>query len=259
MTLRDDIRERTRIITDTEAEVAAMLREALARIQVILAGQPSDSARWQMSALEAEIRRVLEELGAQAGTLAAVGHTTAAAAGAAMVEGAMARAGAAIVVPHISTRQLMAMRAFTTSKIAGVTLGAVDRINTQLGLTLIGGQTPFEAAQQITKILGEETVDRAVRIVRTELGRAYSTASQEAMAVAALRVPKLKKKWVKSGKTFPRLHHQAIHGQTQDWDKPYRLGNGRTMMYPHDPAAPASETINCGCMSVPVVPKRAAA
>lgn len=256
MTLREDIAARTRIITDTEGEVAAILREALVRIQAVLAGQPSDAQRWQLTAIDAEIRRVLEELGAQAGTLAALAHGTAATAGAAMVTGAVARAGVAVLVPRINTQQLLAMREFTTAKINGVTLASANAINTELGLTMMGAKTPFEAAQQISKILTEATTDRAARIVRTELARAYSAAAQARLGELATQVPGMKKRWVKSGKTFPRQHHAIIHGQIRRWDEPYLLKGGKVkLMYPHDPAAPASETINCGCLSVPVVPK----
>jgi hypothetical protein len=255
MSLSDDIRARTRIVRTTEQTVRDYLAEALVRIQAILAGQPSDATRWQLSSLRVEIQRVLEQMGAQAGVAAAGQHAVAAEAGAVMVSEALARSGVRYVVPRIDAGQLLAMREFTTSKIAGVGLAAVEKINTELGLAMIGTQSPFEAAQRITEILKEESVNRAVRIVRTELGRAYSVAAHERMAQFAQVVPGLKKRWVKSGKLYPREHHAAIDGQVQAWNAPFKLAGGVRLMYPHDPAAPASEVINCGCLSVPVVPK----
>ena len=52
------------------------------------------------------------------------------------------------------------------------------------------------------------------------------------------------------GKPHPRINHLAADGQVQDVTKPFKLG-GAKLMYPHDPAAPASETILCGCTMVP--------
>ncbi len=69
------------------------------------------------------------------------------------------------------------------------------------------------------------------------------------------------KVWRRSGKAHPRLSHALTDGQRRPWDKPFILGvqvvaepeptGGVRMMHPHDPAAPAKETINCGCVCVP--------
>ena len=61
----------------------------------------------------------------------------------------------------------------------------------------------------------------------------------------------MKKQWRRSGKAHSRLEHDTIDGQIREVDKPFTLGNGIELMHPRDPKAPAKETINCGCDSLP--------
>jgi hypothetical protein len=102
---------------------------------------------------------------------------------------------------------------------------------------------------------------RAIAIVRTELGRAFATASQLRSEQAAEYLPNLKKQWRRSGKIHSRRKHDLTDGQVRPVDQPFILGTGHVsdpaasggirIMHPHDPAAPPSETINCGCISLP--------
>lgn len=256
MTLSSDIALRTRLITDAEGEIQAILEAALVKIQAILAAAPSAAEQWRLEALAAEIQRVLRESAQDAALTIAASQDASAAAGAALVNNAIQRAGISLVLPIVSHTQVAAMREFLTAKIKDITLAAADRINTELGLALIGAQSPFEATGKVAAILKETTTERARAIVRTELARAYSASAQARLAQAAEFIPGMQKKWVKSGKAHPRLWHAVIHGQTQPWDKPFLLKGGTVkMMFPHDPAAPPGETINCGCVMVPVVPK----
>lgn len=254
MTPREAIELRTRLIIDTDAEIAAILRAALLRIQTLLINQPGAAEQWRLTQLDAEIRRILTAAGADAALTVSQQHSAAAAAGTAAVDGAIAAASVRLVLPRISSLQLEAMREFTTTKISGIGLEAANRVNTQLGLAMVGAQTPYQAVEAVTDVLGESTLARARAIVHSELARAYSTASFERMRQAAADIPGLKKRWVKSGKLHPRENHVAAHGQVRDWDKPFSLGGKITMMYPHHPAAPIGETINCGCAMVAVVP-----
>lgn len=255
MAAADFTRERTRIVNDTTAEIGRILQQAAARIVAIMANQPTDYQRWYLPQLMAEIERVLRENGADAGRLAADAQDATAAAGTGLIDGALAAAQIRVLVPRIASTQLLAMKSFLTEKIRGVTLAAANDINTRLGLVTLGTLSPFEAIKAVQSILGESTRQRATTIVHTELARGFSTASYERLAQAADLVPGLQKRWRKSGKLHPRVEHAAINNQVQDWNKPFVLHGGRvTMMYPHDPAAPAAETINCGCIMLPVVP-----
>ena len=147
-----------------------------------------------------------------------------------------------------------AMRAFMTDRISDVGAQAVNKINTQLGLTMIGSQPLADAVTAIDAILGGESRDRAITITRTELSRAYAVAGQERAAQAATVVPGLQKQWRRSGKVHSRINHDLADGQVVDVDQPFVLWgkSGKIeMMFPHDPTAPAAEVINCGCTAIP--------
>lgn len=255
MSLRDAVTGRTRLINDTAAELERLLRQAADKVAGVLAGAPTDYQRWHLPTLRTEIGRVLDEIAPAAAAAADAGMLEAWMAAGAMVDDVIAAPRLAAALPQLDVGQLRAARAFTTEKIKGATIEAMDRINDQLVLTMSGTQTPFDTVQQVTQILGESTRRRATGIVRTELATAYSTANQARLAQWGETVPGLQKRWVKSGKVHPRAEHVAIHGQVRDVDKPFDLEGGAVkMMQPHDPEAPPRHRINCGCVAVPVVP-----
>jgi hypothetical protein len=244
---------RTALLRGTRDEIVRLLRQALGDINVILAGQPTDYQSWILPQIAREIRRALGEFGD-----AAAGEISSAAArawdlGQDLVDKPLAAAEVRIAgaLPHIDTRQLSAMRAFMTDRIRDIGLAAANRINSELGLVVIGAQSPSDAIGKVRAILGEASRTRATTIVRTELGRVFSVASFERLKQAAARVPGLKKQWRKSGKLHPRFFHELADGQVRDVGEPFHLGNGAKLMFPHDPAASASETINCGCVMLP--------
>lgn len=247
---------RTRLINDTLAELRALLQQGEREILATLAALPSDYQAWYLPQLLTEIRRVLDGLGVQAGAVVDAGQVAAWRGGSQLVDGVLAASSISVALPQLDVRQLSAMRSFLTEKIKDVTLDAASLINTQLGLVTIGTQTPFDAIKAVAQILGETTLRRSTTIVATELNRAFSAASQLRMEQSAQYVPGLQKKWIKSGKREPRPEHVAIHGQLQPVDKPFVLEGGAVkMMQPGDSTAPARHTINCGCASVPVLPK----
>ncbi len=90
---------------------------------------------------------------------------------------------------------------------------------------------------------------RALTIVRTELGRAYSVAGQQRFDQAHEVLPGLQKQWRRSGKIHSRASHDRADGQVRDVDKPFDVA-GVQLRFPRDPLAPAQETINCGCTSL---------
>lgn len=247
---------RTRLINGTLDELRALLQQAERDILALLAALPSDYQAWYLPQLQAEIRRALEGLATEAAAAVDAGQVTAWRQGSAMVDSVLAASAVSVVIPQLDPRQLSAMRQFLTEKIKDVSLEAANLINSQLGLVVIGAQNPFDAIKGVSKILGETTLRRGTTIVSTELNRAFSAANQLRMEQSAQYVPGLQKKWLKSGKREPRPEHVAIHGQVQPVDKPFVLEGGAVkMMQPGDPSAPARHTINCGCASVPVVPK----
>lgn len=251
---------RTRLIRHTDAEIRSLLKQAAAEIGKILAGQPTDYQAWYLPQIQKQIAAALGRWGDEAADAAGNGQRSAWRGGTNLVDDVLTEAiddGAPVlraVLPVLDDGQLRAMTSFLTSKIREVTVGAADAINTELGLVVMGAKSPWDAIKATQAVLEESTTKRAGTIVRTELARAYSTASQGRMAQWQADVPGLQKKWLKSGKLHPREHHVLMDGQTRAVDKPFALPGGGDIMYPHDPQAPASETINCGCCAVPVVP-----
>lgn len=249
----EQIKRRTRIIADTRAEILRLLAVAEERIRTRLAAQPSDAERWVLSDLQAEIQRAMAAFGEQAAAQVSTAAGAAWQAGQALVDLPLAAAGYRLdgVAPMLDARQLVAMRAFMTERIRDVGLQAANKINTELGLVVLGAQPPAAAVTRVAEILAGASRMRAITIVRTELSRVYGTASQARLLQAAAIVPGLKKQWRRSGKVHSRIYHDLADGTVVDADKPFKLGNGVRLMFPHDPAAPAAETINCGCVALP--------
>lgn len=251
------VREQTGHMRGTRDELARLLTEAQRAIAAQLASQSTEYERWSLPQLSAEVRRALNEFGETGAARSSSAIGRAWELGEDLVEAPIEAAGVRVagVLPRLDTRQLQAMRAFMVDRIKDIGTEAANKITAELGLVVIGARSPSDAIRAVQGILGGASRERATTIVRTELGRAFSFAAQERMETAAEKLPGLKKQWRRSGKLHPRLHHDLADGQVVDVDQPFVLKPlGRApveLMYPRDPAAPASETINCGCLSIP--------
>lgn len=249
------LRERARLIAVTRDDILKLLKEAQDRIAVILAGQPSDSQRWQLTQLQNEIAIQMQVFSSGAGAKLSTAAGKAWHAGQELIDAPLAAAASAGggqiagIAPLLDTGQLLAMRAFMVERIMDVGAQAASRIKTELGLVVLGQQSQSEAVTKITAFLGEKSRERAITITRTEIARVYAVAGFEKLREDAKLVPGLKKQWRRSGKIHSRLSHDLADGQVRDVDKPFNVG-GVAMMFPHDPKAPATETINCGCTLV---------
>lgn len=248
----DVLKLRTDILRGAANELTRLLRTALADIRGILAAQPSDYQRWYLPQLRQAIERAIADF--ERGAASAIGTAAGRAweAGQQLIELPIEAGGARIsaMLPAVDTRQLQAMRTFMVDRIKDISATTLNRIAGDLGLVVIGAQSPGDAIARIASLIdGGRT--RAITIVRTEVGRAFSTAANERQRQAKEILPGLKKQWRRSGKIHSRLHHDSIDGQIKNIDEPFVLGNGVKIMYPRDPAAPPAETINCGCESLP--------
>lgn len=252
----DALRRRSRIVQDTAAELQRMLQEAERRILSILDGQPTEFERWRLSAVLAEVRRVLDEIGRDAGAVTAITGTQLTTEGVLLVDTGL-RVVRLAPPPMIDTPLLLAMREFMTSKIEGITLELVDAINTRLALVVTGALDRNTARREIAQRLGM-TMRRAQGVLYNETARIYANAARLRMEQVEAAYPGvMRKKWVRSkGRAEPRVNHRVIHGQVREIGKPFDLttekGTPLQMMSPHDPAAPIGETINCGCVMVMV-------
>ncbi|GJM12786.1 MAG: hypothetical protein DHS20C12_11890 [Pseudohongiella sp.] len=241
-----------RIRQGTLDDVVKELEFALARVTNILRRSPTDYQAWLLPQLEAEIRAVLNAVGAAAGDVVGQSIADSWDLGIQFIDSPLKSAGISVaaVLPAVDARQLVNLRHFGTSKIKDITAEIASKINTQLVLAVTGAQPVHDSIQVITHLFEVSDKERALRVVRTELGRAFSTSTQQRLAQAAELLPGMKKQWRKSGKLHARPTHVAANDQIQDVDEPFSVG-GVLMMHPHDPAAPAAEVINCGCTALP--------
>lgn len=254
---REVLRARTGIQRDTAKEILRLLNVARDQIRVTLASAPTDYEQWRLPQLQAEIERTMAAFQRSASTTAAAAASQSWDAGTRLVDAPLAAAGIP-VTPSIGVdrRALEAMQLFLTGRIKGLASAAIDRINTELGLVILGAQTPGDAIGKVAELLGKNSRQRAVTIVRTEVGRAFSAAAFERLQATAKSVPGMKKLWRRSGKLHSRAQHDAIDGQVQEVNDPFQITDPRTgevieLLFPRDPAGPPGETINCGCESLP--------
>ncbi len=256
-------RRLTAIQRETAAEVIRLLRVAEDRIRATLAGTPTDFQTFQLTQQQAAIRAALASMEAAASPALIAGLDRAWLSGIDLVDkpieaglalGAGPQLRLSAILPSIDTRQLIAMRGFLTDRMKDISTTLANRINGQIGLVAIGAETPSGAAAAVSRIMRSGGAQggrkRALTIIRTELGRAYSIAGQERQAQASTALPGLKKQWRRSGKLRSRRAHDLADGQVRDVDKPFTV-NGVALMFPRDPAGGPRETINCGCTSLP--------
>lgn len=157
---------------------------------------------------------------------------------------------------HLPATVLETLREYSFHKISGLASSAFDKIRGELSLGVLGQKTPSQVVDAISGSLTSPGVFRSIEeraevIATTEMGRVFSTATQEGMTQASRSVPGLKKQWWHAGHpSMPRQSHLALHGQIKPVAEPFMTGS-LVMMFPRDPKAPASEVIRCGCDHVP--------
>lgn len=156
---------------------------------------------------------------------------------------------------------------FSVDLIRNISQELNAKITNQIRMAALGQVGPVDVMKAITDILGtqagqRQTVNgiayRAEMITRTELNRAFNIANHSQQRAVAEVMPEITKMWAHSGKIVnPRLSHLRLHVETRERpipvDQPFRIGDIE-IMYPGDPAAPAKETVNCGCRTLTVHP-----
>jgi hypothetical protein len=235
----------------TVAQVKRTLQTATTQIEATLAAAPSDYQRWRLPQLRRSISNSLENLTLTLGETAADSTSAAWAAGLDLVDKPIEAGGIrlAAVLNQVDDRALLAIRTFMTDRLTNVTGGIARRIDSELAQVIGGIKAPSEAVSAVSELV-EGGRGRAITIVRTEVGRAFSVAGQERMDQAREFLPGLAKQWRRSGKTHSRISHDLADGQIVATDEPFLVG-GVALMYPRDPNGPIAETVNCGCTSLP--------
>lgn len=132
--------------------------------------------------------------------------------------------------------------------------------HTQIEKILTTAMDEGQSVAEVTQTLMDSGIRneyfRARKTALTETLRAHSVASQEAMMQSPSVV---EKEWRHSGayRNTPRANHVAMSGQRVRKEAAYVLqgqdGGTYYPLYPRDPSLPAGESINCHCISQPVV------
>lgn len=146
---------------------------------------------------------------------------------------------------------------YTADYIRTIGTKLLPQVNATIQRAVLGGQSPFDAMKSIDSIIGRKgnggVSYQAERIVRTEVNRVYSIATDATVNEFGKQVTGLKKQWVSGAfRAGRRETHQDADGQIVAFDKPFYVG-GEELDYPRDPKGSAENTINCGCQMIMVV------
>ena len=141
-------------------------------------------------------------------------------------------------------------------------LGEVMKLNSHAEIERIlkKGLEKGSSIQEFTREILDSGIRneyyKARRVAVTEVLRAHSVAQQEAF----MQSPAVEEKmWKHTGayRNDPRKNHMDMDGQRVPKDQPFELrgakGGTYRPMYPRDTNLPPEESINCHCISQPVV------
>ena len=150
----------------------------------------------------------------------------------------------------------------TTDQIRDVWGELGSRLKLIIRRAALGVTDPFEAMKALARVIRDPKTFgrafwRAEAIVRTEVGRAFAIASQDELARAAAAGVKVRKYWLTAADERVRESHRQAgldypQSKAIPWDGLFTVGADE-LRYPKDPNGSAEETINCRCVSVPVV------
>ena len=123
---------------------------------------------------------------------------------------------------------------------------AVEEVKREVKKTIAeGGEIVNDLSRTIQKVVNSNTfyLWQAERIARTETTMAMNTASQVAANESGLI---FEKQWLSAQDGRERESHRRLNGKRVAMGQ--RFSNG--LLYPGDPDGPASELVNCRCVTL---------
>jgi hypothetical protein len=81
------------------------------------------------------------------------------------------------------------------------------------------------------------------------LAASKQEAFQQAADTGQVAASAITKKWRHFANEHPRVQHEEMAGKSVSLNERFVLPDGTQMLYPHDPSAPASQTLGCHCMA----------
>jgi 8-oxo-dGTP pyrophosphatase MutT (NUDIX family) len=117
---------------------------------------------------------------------------------------------------------------------------------------VVRGQTVAQMTAALEQVFSDAEATRAPTIARTEtIGALNEAAATYADNLSADVVAG--REWLAAHDDRVRATHREADGQIRAMGEPYLVG-GVAMAFPHDPAAPPGETVNCRCTQAFLTP-----
>jgi hypothetical protein len=214
--------------------------------------------------LQSVVQAAVADFSARAQTIASLSSIHSVQLAAARVAGinaalATVPGGSGFIVPVVPNELLSVVSSMSAELVRGLAADVEKQVVGILQRAVLGSKTPFEAARQISGVVGSRgnvgATAAAERIVRTEVNRAFNAADHTFDVQANERrpedLPALKKIWVATLDDRTRESHRRAHGQVRFIDEPFNVG-GEELDYPSDPSGSAGNTINCRCTRITV-------
>ena len=128
--------------------------------------------------------------------------------------------------------------------VAEINKTSVGYVRTAIERGVAEGLPIRDIAKDIESTVGGvNAASRAERIARTISAGTSNHAAIEGARAAGIE---MKKRWLATQDGSTRDTHLAAHGQTQELDQPFFVGDS-SLRYPGDPRGSAKEIINCRC------------
>jgi hypothetical protein len=197
-----------------------------------------------------------------------------------MVDQAMTTANVSPLMGRLDTTALEAAQTHVLPELRGISRDAALKIERALRRAQLGGQSMTDIVGQVgSAITGGEKPSffsdagqRAARITFHELHEIAGKATQSRLQMFADRLKEIApgagipggpggtaktvvgKEWNHTPQEHPRLGHVALDGSTRPVNERFtNPDTGEELMFPHDPSASISETINCKCFVLPAL------
>lgn len=263
------------------SEIGHLNQTAIVRVMTVLANLKDDLTRtiidmnltqgdggtfqaFHMTALSAAVDGVVARFAQQYQLQQLRGLSQASRAAQSLVPAALGHAGVHVVIPAMSMEQIEVAVLHSARLVRYVTGDIRRRIDNVILQAILAKRTMYDLTRELSVVadlptrkgpgFAKNPMVQAQTILRTEMGRIFALSQRAQFLELAKRFPGMKKKWVHSGSLNPRYAHKHILNQTvipvlDNFDV-----NGHPAFGPHDPMLPASETVNCGCALVTILP-----
>lgn len=134
------------------------------------------------------------------------------------------------------------------NRITRINKATQNDVRRMVGQSFDAGESLAELTDRLTNKFKQFSKVRSKTIAATETGRLSNAAAHNAYGQAGVK----KKQWLSVQDGNVRDQHIFADGEIVDMNKHF-IQTGESLMYPNDPNGSPGNTINCRCVSVPIV------